>query len=155
MKVRELMERVKQLNEISFELPQGDLVPAHFHITEMGVVNKHYVDCGGVQRQERMATFQLWVAQDVEHRLTPKKWLSIIDLAAQLYQLSEEEIVVEYQMDTIGVFDLKWNENRFLLSKKTTACLAEDACGIPAVKPRIRLSNLGNANACTPGSGCC
>jgi hypothetical protein len=155
MKVNELMERVQQLQEIIFVLPDGARVPAHFHITEMGVMSKQYVDCGGVQRQERVATFQLWVAHDINHRLTPVKWLGILALAKELYQLGEEEIVVEYQMETIGVFDLKWSDGLFMLSKKTTACLAEDACGIHAVKPRIRLSNLGNANACTPGSGCC
>ena len=155
MKVNELMERVQQLQEIIFVLPDGERVPAHFHITEMGVMSKQYVDCGGVQRQERVATFQLWVAHDINHRLTPVKWLGILALAKDLYHLGEEEIVVEYQMETIGVFDLKWSDGLFMLSKKTTACLAEEACGIPMAKPRIRLSNLGSGNVCTPGSGCC
>jgi hypothetical protein len=39
-----------------------------------------------------------------------------------------------------------------LLQNKFTACLAEDSCGIPPQKQRVRLSEI---NSCKPGSGCC
>jgi len=41
--------------------------------------------------------------------------------------------------------------------KQTTACLAQDACGIPSEKVKKNLSELSvNQNAsCTPGGGCC
>jgi len=31
----------------SFKLPEGTYLPAHFHMTEVGLVTKHFVDCGG------------------------------------------------------------------------------------------------------------
>ncbi len=30
-----------------FILPDGDQIPAHFHITEVGHVAKRFIDCGG------------------------------------------------------------------------------------------------------------
>ena len=36
-----------------------------------------------------------------------------------------------------------------------TACLAEDACGIPKEKPKIRISASGMSSGCEPNSGCC
>ena len=40
-----------------------------------------------------------------------------------------------------------------MLTPKQTACLAQDACGIPAAQ-FVELPQLQTA-ACTPGSGCC
>jgi hypothetical protein len=42
------------------------------------------------------------------------------------------------------------------LTNKQTACLAEDACGIPSQKKRVNLSELKEkAGGCDPKSGCC
>jgi hypothetical protein len=64
---------------------------------------------------------------------------------------------VEYQAETIGKYDLDFNGRHFILKNKTTACLAEDACGIPPQKQKINLSGIaGNKqNSCSPNSGCC
>ena len=64
---------------------------------------------------------------------------------------------VEYQGDTIGKYGLDFNGEAFVLTKKSTNCLAKDKCGIPAQKPKLRLSEISAApsGACTPGSGCC
>ena len=35
---------------IQLMLPNGSLVPAHFHITEVGRVHKDFIDCGGTIR---------------------------------------------------------------------------------------------------------
>ncbi len=155
MKVKELVEVLKTQASIGFVLPNGNSVPAHFHITEMGLVLKNYVDCGGKMRNERSATFQLWVAGDTDHRLTAQKFLGIIAIADGLYGIQDLEVQVEYQQETIGVFDLNYNGEKFTLQSKQTACLAEDACGIPESKMKVEIKNLGKVNACTPGGGCC
>ena len=36
-----------------FELWNGERVPAHYHLTEIGLVEKNYIDCGGKIRQEK------------------------------------------------------------------------------------------------------
>ncbi len=155
MKVKELVEVLRTQATIGFELPNGNSVPAHFHITEMGLVLKNYVDCGGKMRNERSATFQLWVAGDTDHRLTAQKFLGIIAIADGLYGIQDLEVQVEYQQDTIGVFDLNYNGEKFILQSKQTACLAEDACGIPAMKQKLELSDLSSKSCCTPGGGGC
>ena len=32
---------------IQIMLPEGEFVPTHFHITEVGRVRKDFIDCGG------------------------------------------------------------------------------------------------------------
>ncbi len=54
---------------MNFQLENGTFVPEHFHVTEVGVVTKHFIDCGGTMRNEKVANFQLWDANDFEHRL--------------------------------------------------------------------------------------
>jgi hypothetical protein len=101
--------------------------------------------------------FQLWNADDFEHRLKPTKLLNIIKLSEEKLGIEDAEIEVEYQSETIGKYDLDFNGNVFVLKNKTTACLAQDACGIPSVKQKIGLAELSvdNSNTCTPGGGCC
>ena len=72
---------LEQLNELDFILPNGHKVPSHFHITEIGQVNKKYMDCGGELREENTINFQLWENTDTHHRLKPQKLLNIIELA--------------------------------------------------------------------------
>ncbi|MEN9332984.1 MAG: hypothetical protein RLY35_164 [Bacteroidota bacterium] len=155
MKVRELAQHLSVKQQVQFQLEDGTFVPDHFHVTEMGLVLKNYVDCGGKMRNERSATFQLWVAGDTDHRLTPQKFLGIIAIADGLYSIQDIEVQVEYQQETIGVFDLNYNGEKFVLQSKQTACLAEDACGIPEQKRKVTISELKAKGSCQPGSKCC
>ncbi len=157
MKLSQLKQHLAGLTEINFELPDGRRVPQHFHVTEVGQVNKHFIDCGGTVRHEKTVNFQLWEAGDFDHRLAPKKLNDIITLSEKVLGLEDGEIEVEYQDQTIGKFGLDFKNDRFLLTSKHTACLASDACGIPPEKQKIKLSEIkGNAEACcSPGGGCC
>ncbi|MEZ4923970.1 MAG: DUF6428 family protein, partial [Crocinitomicaceae bacterium] len=72
--------------------------------------------------------------------------------------LTDQEIEVEYQGNTIGKYGLAFENGNFLLTSKTTDCLAKDNCGIPADKLKVSLSDLGKpkeSSCCTPGGGCC
>lgn len=163
MKLAEIKKILKEKTTIEFELPDGNLVPSHFHVTEIGRVEKKFIDCGGTLRDEAKASFQLWEANDYDHRLHPEKLLSIIELSENVLHLDENsEIEVEYQGSTIGKYDLEFNGERFLLVNKFTTCLAQDQCGIPesaSEKPKRSLKDLTEtaavATACKPGSGCC
>ena len=157
MKLSQIKNELKSLSTIAFQLPNGELVPSHFHVTEVGKVSKHFIDCGGIVRNEEVANFQLWEANDYDHRLHPEKLLQIIELSEAKLQIPDLEIEVEYQSDTIGKYGLEYNGISFQLTSKLTACLAEDACGIPAEKQKIKLSEIGNQteNTCKPGGKCC
>lgn len=157
MKLIEFKNRLKELEQISFELPDGTLVPAHFHVTEVGNVTKHFIDCGGTIREEHRVNFQLWEANDYDHRLHPEKLLSIIELSEDKLGLRDEEIEVEYQGTTIGKYGIALNGSGFQLTSLTTDCLAKDNCGIPASKSKVSLASLTpiSGGSCAPGSGCC
>jgi hypothetical protein len=155
MKISEIKQLLNTIQEVNFKLPQGGYVPTHFHVTEVGLNTKHFIDCGGTVRNEKIANFQLWNADDVGHRLTPEKFLKILALSDKILGDEDLEIEVEYQTDTIGRYGLHFNGNEFLLTTKQTTCLAMDSCGAPTEKQKISLSELTPAACCTPGSGCC
>ena len=154
MTLQQIKEILPTLGNVEFQLENGTFVPEHFHVTEIGVITKHFIDCGGVIRNEKVVNFQLWNANDYEHRLKPTKLLNIIRLSEEKLGIEDAEIEVEYQSETIGKYDLGFNGNHFVLENKQTACLASDACGIPAEKQNVKLSELNSA-CCTPNSGCC
>lgn len=157
MKLSEIKNILPALENVAFQLENGSFVPEHFHITEVGVVTKHFIDCGGTIRKEQVVNFQLWNADDYEHRLKTAKLLHIISLSEEKLGMGDFEIEVEYQSGTIGKYDLDFNGKHFVLKNKTTACLAQDACGIPQEKQKIKLSELPVAptSCCTPGGECC
>lgn len=155
MKLSEVKEVLKQLQTIAFQLPDQSLVPNHFHVTEVGEITKRFIDCGGTVRKETVVNFQLWNANDYDHRLHPEKLLKIIELSEKTLAIDNNEIEVEYQGNTIQKFGLDFDGTHFLLTTKQTDCLAKDACGIPAEKPKVRLSEITASSCCSPKSGCC
>lgn len=154
MKLSEFKEILKGQDRIGFQLENGTIVPGHFHVTEVGKVHRHFIDCGGKEREETVINFQLWNADDYDHRLHPEKLMQIIDLSIDRLNLPDAEIEVEYQSGTIGKYGIDFQNGIFVLTNKQTACLALDACGVPEKKPKIKISEL-QANSCAPGSGCC
>jgi hypothetical protein len=157
MKLSEIKSALTQITEYNFLLPDGEKVPPHFHVTEVGSINKHFIDCGGTIRKESVINFQLYSASDYDHRLSAKKLLSIIELSTVKLQLEDLDIEVEYQGDTIGKYGLEFDGQNFQLVKKHTDCLAKDNCGIPQEKSKLQLSAIiADENAsCIPSSGCC
>ncbi|MDX1774787.1 hypothetical protein DFR65_10984 [Oceanihabitans sediminis] len=153
MKLSEIKNLLNKRNKIAFLLPNGELVPNHFHVTEVGKISKHFIDCGGTLRTEELINFQLWNANDYDHRLHPEKLLSIIKLSERILDLDDLDIEVEYQDSTIGKFGLDFDGKNFLLTNKQTDCLAKDKCGIPEEK--TNLSEVKNSPSCTIDSGCC
>lgn len=148
MKISEIKTALAGLQTVNFKLPDGSYLPPHFHVTEVGLVTKHFIDCGGTERKESVANFQLWEAGDYDHRLAPQKFLHILNLCQKVLGAADLNIEVEYQQDTIGKFGLDFDGKDFLLAAKQTACLAQDACGIPDKQPQA-------ASRCSPKGGCC
>lgn len=157
MKLSEVKKALLNVDAVVFQLPSNQgFVPEHFHITEVGLITKNFIDCGGMVREEKVINFQLWEAGDYDHRLEPSKLLRIIEKSEEIFKFEELEIEVEYQQETIGKYGLDFDGTNFLLTNKQTACLAEDACGIPPAKQKKALATLGvNAASCTPGGKCC
>ena len=136
MTLEQIKEILPTLENVEFQLENGTFVPEHFHVTEVGIIHKNFIDCGGTIRNEKVVNFQLWNANDYEHRLKPAKLLKIIKLSEEKLGIEDAEIEVEYQSETIGKYDLDFDGKHFILKNKTTACLAQDSCGIPATKTK-------------------
>jgi hypothetical protein len=156
MKLSEIKNHLKSLNKIGFQLPNGELVANHFHVTEVGKITKDFIDCGGKVRSEAVINFQLWEENDYDHRLHPDKLINIIELSEKRFQFDDLEIEVEYQgSETIGKYNLDFDGTNFLLTSKITACLALDACGIPTEKPKVKIVEAASSSCCDPAAGCC
>lgn len=125
MNLSEIKSHLHNLKAIAFQLPNGELVAEHFHVTEIGKISKHFIDCGGTERQEDVINFQLWEANDYNHRLHPEKLVQIIELSEKVLHLKDLEIEVEYQGETIGKYGLDFDGSNFLLTSKRTDCLAK------------------------------
>lgn len=153
MNLQDIKQALQEVDTITFELPNGDVVPPHFHVTEIGQINKKFIDCGGKLRNESVISFQLYTAEDYDHRLSATKLKNIVELSESKLNLSNLPIEVEYQGETIGKYGLEFDGNNFQLTTKFTDCLAKDNCGIP--KTKVALSELQSEACCAPGSGCC
>jgi hypothetical protein len=135
---------------LRFLLPDGGLIPAHAHITEVGRVDKTFLDCGGTARRNSYLCLQAWVADDVDHRLPAAKLADIIDRAASILGSDDLEAEVEYEDGFISQFPIESSETQaetilFTLGTKHTDCLAKEIC-LP--KPQESFS-------CCSGTGCC
>jgi hypothetical protein len=146
MKLSEIKKILETAQNVTFKLPEGTLVPEHFHVTEIGIITKHFIDCGATVRTGKVANFQLWDANDFDHRLKPAKLLNIIALSEKVLGMEDLEIEVEYQSDTIGKYSLGFDGENFILLSKQTACLAKENCGI---QQPIETA------CCAPQSNCC
>ena len=92
MKLSEIKDILTNLDNVEFQLSDGSFVPEHFHVTEVGMITKDFIDCGGVIRHEKVVNFQLWNANDFEHRLKPGKLLKIIQLSEEKLGIGDHEI---------------------------------------------------------------
>ena len=154
MLLSKFLTSLNQVSSFRFQLPNGEFVPPHFHITEVGMVHKQFIDCGGTVRKESVVNFQLWSSDDVQHRLKPQKVIDIIRLSQQKIGISDEEIEVEYQGETIGKYGLGFDGENFQLLVKQTDCLAKDNCGIPESN-QTKDKTMTAENRCDPSAGCC
>lgn len=135
---------------LRFSLPDGGLVPAHSHITEVGRVDKTFFDCGATFRKTSFLCLQAWVADDTEHRLPAGKLADIIERAAPLFQGEDLDVELEYEDGLISQFPVAslavdGTSLVVFLSTKHTDCLAKDICLTP--------SNA--SEGCCSSSGCC
>ncbi|MGB1448383.1 MAG: DUF6428 family protein [Flavobacteriaceae bacterium] len=150
MLLSQFLFALNQVESVHFITPTGARVPSHFHITEVGQIQKHFIDCGGTERKESKVNFQLWSSDDVDHRLQPQKVIDIIRLSQQRIGISDQAIEVEYQGETIGKYGLDFDGTNFILTSTATDCLAKDNCGIP-----IKETAPSSQGCCDPSSGCC
>jgi Family of unknown function (DUF6428) len=134
---------------VRFVLPDGDPIPAEFHVTEVGHVVKAFVDCGGSVRRQESCLFQTWVSgDDPDHRLSAGKLSHILGLSSKVIPSEDLEVEVEYEQCAVAQykvesFEADENELRFQLAHKHTDCLAREACGLAAEGPGCGCGEAG------------
>ena len=149
MILSELKLQLPQLDGLRFRLPDGKRVPRHFHVTEVGLVRKSFMDCGGTLREATTVSLQLWYSSDLHHRLQADKLLRILEQATDTLGLPDATIEVEYQGPTLQRYGLSITDGELHLTTLHTACLASDSCGVP------QMLQVAASQCCTPGSNCC
>lgn len=138
MKLSELKSILESQPDKSprFILPDGDQVPANFHLTEVGHVAKNFIDCGGTIRKTESSVLQLWVNDgDADHRLNAGKMATILALGERVLPQYDLEVEVEYDNYAISQFPITGFETSrdhldFTLTTKHTDCLAKEKCGV-------------------------
>ena len=149
MKISAFKNHLEGIDKIGFRLPDGSFVPNHFHITEIGLQTKHSIDCGRISHTTKWAVLQIWVAQDSDHRLRASKLLHVINQVEQVLGKEDLEVEVEYQKETIGKYNIVFDNGIFELIPQYTDCLAKESCGIETASNTIK-----SASCCTPGTSC-
>jgi hypothetical protein len=137
-------------------LPDGAAVPLSFHVTEVGRVQKTFLDCGGTLRETVACQLQVWVGQDYDHRIETRKMAAILDKAQPYLPDESVPVEIEYEDGVISQYTISGHEVSdeavvLELANKHTECLAPELCGLP---PITRLPALG-ANPCCGPKGCC
>jgi hypothetical protein len=148
MNVKQLYNLLEVSNYLSLSmiLPNGNAIPDHFHITEVGRVTKEFIDCGGETHEAMSCVLQAWTANDTDHRLLCGKLAKIVQMAMEKGLIQGDlPVEIEYGQDVAAQYvidSVEMSEKGlfFVLSGKKTDCLAPDKCGI---------------NKCCGNTGCC
>ncbi|MDP0491459.1 MAG: DUF6428 family protein [Verrucomicrobiota bacterium JB023] len=156
MTIAELKKSIAPFNDeqLQIKLPDGELVPAHFHVTEVAFVKKDFIDCGGTIRHEGRCQLQVYVADDVDHRIPVSRFLKILDHGGPVIPTEQLPVEVEVEYPYVSNFPIESIESNgdghvtLILTTKHTDCLDKDVCGIA---PKSEDQDA----CCAPGSGCC
>ena len=134
---------------VHFVLPDGGRIPDHAHVTEVGRIDREFLDCGGELRKTSLCCLQVWVADDTDHRLPARKLAAIIGRALEPLRLADLPVEIEYEDGFISQFPVVAVEVNDVvvvrLGTKHTDCLAKE----------VWLPPSASATSCSPGSGCC
>lgn len=149
---------------MGLKLPNGALVPAHFHITEVGHVTKRFIDCGGTRRAQETCLLQTWVHDDTDHRLLAGKLADIFEKAGDILPTQDLPVEIEHEDTVVAQFpvvDAEFANGTLLfhLENKHTDCLARGIClpntCAPVAPAKLKVTVKAASSCCPPSSGCC
>jgi hypothetical protein len=133
MTVRDLQETLeKHPNSFPrFVLPDGDCIPAHAHVTEIGHVVRNFIDCGGMVGKEEKIVLQTHVGDDKEHRLRSDRFSRILQLGDRVIPSVDLPVDVEYDCCVVAQYPIAGahSEGRYLdlmLQRGRTQCRARE-----------------------------
>ena len=138
--------------QFRLQLPDESQIPVSFHVTEVGQINKAFIDCGGKVHSTQTCQLQVWLGPDEDHRLSTSKLASILQLASGIVPNDDIDVEVEYEGTLISQYpvleySLSDEAVTLHLTTKHTDCLAKELCLLP-------MSATESSCGCGP-SGCC
>ena len=131
-----------------FILPNGNQIPAHVHVTEVGRVVRNFIDCGGVTGKEEKAVLQTHVGDDTEHRLRSDRLIKILQVGQRALPITDLEVDVEYDCCVVSRYPVgeARPESEFLnlvLERSRTQCRARER------------RETASESCCTSAGTCC
>jgi hypothetical protein len=149
-----LNELVTALNQFPatfprFVLPDGNYIPAHAHITEVGHIVKNFIDCGGVIGKEEKVLLQTHVGQDKNHRLKSDRFSEILQLGMRVLPNAEMDVDIEYDCCVVAQYPIakataEGKYLKLLLRRGKTQCRARER----------RAAKTGET-CCASAAACC
>lgn len=138
MKLRELNQLLEKHpgKQFLLQLPDQTAVPECFHITEVGLVNKTFIDCGGKVHSTQTCQLQAWIGPDTDHRIETGKLASILRVSASILPHEFLDVEFEYEDQVISQYPISSvvvTEDSVILqlTTKHTDCLAKELCLVP------------------------
>ena len=132
-----------------FVLPDGDYIPAHAHITEVGHVVRNFIDCGGLTGKEERAVLQTHVGKDTDHRLRSDGFAKILELANRVIPSADLDVDVEYDCCVVAQYPIAearpdGEHLNLILRRGRTQCRAQE-----------RRDSEMAAGCCATSATCC
>ena len=132
-----------------FVLPDGDYIPAHAHVTEVGHVVRNFIDCGGLPGKEERVVLQTHVGNDSDHRLRSDRFAKILQLGNHVIPSADLDVDVEYDCCVVAQYPIAEAEPdgerlKLILGRGRTQCRA-----------RERRESQMAADCCATSPACC
>jgi hypothetical protein len=89
-----------------FVLPDGDYIPAHAHVTEVGHLVRSFIDCGELSGKEEKVVLQTHVGNDTDHRLRSDRFAKILRLGNQVIPSADLGVDVEYDCCVVAQYPI-------------------------------------------------
>jgi Family of unknown function (DUF6428) len=151
MKFNELIAALQQSPTTfpRFVLPDGDYIPAHAHLTEVGHVVRNFIDCGGLTGKEEKVVVQTHVSDDIDHRLRSDRFAQILQLGSRVVPSAALDVNVEYDCCVVAQYPiagatLDGEHLNLILQRGRTQC-----------RVRERRERATVANGCIASEACC
>ncbi len=108
------------------KLPDQRIIPSHFHLRDVGLVNRYFIDCHGNKKETNHILLQAWVGHDHEHSIDSRKFAKILSHSEKVEKvfdripdLASTPILIEYQEDHIMqylVSGVEAQDNKIVIS---------------------------------------
>jgi hypothetical protein len=114
-----------------FVLPDGDYIPAHAHVTEVGHLVRKFIDCGGLTGTEEKVVLQTHVGNDTDHRLRSDRFAKILELGNRVIPSADLDVNVEYDCCVVAQYPIAevavdGEHLNLILRRGRTQCRAQE-----------------------------